>query len=233
MFSFRPVTPLNACAALCISILFCATVHADGGFVGLQGGITDSQDMDDSGNTIKVIFGPDITRHLSLEFGLMDIGEASYRDPSIDFSEADDDNPPVFSDTSHGSVNRSTATDTEQSVAIYTGFASVRPQSFLITFRYNLPLSDSVGFFLKTGANIWWADYDIVEIKAWQDGSSTRRIVDSRQTSAVDQISGGGFIWKVIKTMSIRAEIETTALDSKDFERVRFQLLTIGGQYDF
>ncbi len=208
-------------------------VYAEGGFAGLMAGVTDSRDMDGTDNSVRLIFGPNITERLSLEFGLMDMGETSYDDPDVNFSNADDDNPPVFTHVSHGEVTSALATDSSQSVATYTGFASARPQSFLITFRYRIPLTTDLDFFLKTGANIWWADYDTVEIKAYQDGSLSRRTVKTRQTSAIDQISGGGFLWRAWNGMSIRAELETTALDSQEFERARFQLVTLGAQYDF
>ncbi|MAD45199.1 MAG: hypothetical protein CMI02_15235 [Oceanospirillaceae bacterium] len=207
--------------------------HADGGFVGLQGGITDSQDMDNFNNNVRLTFGPDITERLSLEMGLMDMGEASYEDPEADFTGVNDDTPPSFTNSARGTVTSATASGGEQAYATYTGFSSAHPQSFLITLRYRFPLLDNLDFFLKTGANIWWADYEITEITAYQDGSLTKTVDKKGQTSAVDQISGGGFIWDVMKDMSIRAELETTALDSKAFERVRFQLMTLGLQYDF
>jgi len=224
------------CALPLLATLACLpayNAHAEGGFVSLQAGITDSRDMDDFGNAFKIHFGPNITSRVSLEFGLLDMGTASYDDPVADFTDADDETAPTFSGTSHGSVSRSAATDSEQSVATYTGFSSAHPQGFLITFRYRIPLSDDIDFFLKTGANLWWADYDVIEVKAFQDGTTSKRTVKTRQTSAVDQISGGGFIWRVMPDLAVRAELETTPLDSAEFERARFQLVTIGAQYEF
>lgn len=225
-------------ASLALSSLFGLSLlspvtQAEGGFVGLQGGITDSQDMDSFGNTIKLTFGSNITDRLALEFGIMDIGEAAYDDPKADFSGVSDDNPPTFSNTRQGSVVQTNASGGNQAFATYTGFSNIRPQSFLITFRYRFPLTDSIDFFLKTGANLWAADYDMVEVKAFQDQSISRRIVSSKQTSAIDQISGGGFLWHALPSLALRAELETTALDSKEFSRVRFQLITLGAQYEF
>lgn len=224
---------------LALSLLSPA-VQAEGGFVGLQVGITDSQDMDSFGNTFKLTFGPNITDRLALELGVMDIGEASYNDPKADFTGVDDDTPPTFINAKHGTVVRTNAITDEQNpannrqaVATYTGFANARPQSFLITFRYRFPLTDDIDFFLKTGANLWFADYDMVEVKAFQDQTISRRVVDSKQTSAIDQISGGGFLWHALPDLALRAELETTALDSKEFSRVRFQLVTLGVQYEF
>ena len=233
------LTSLALSSLLGLSLVSPAAL-AEGGFVGLQGGITDSQDMDSFGDTIKLTLGPNITDRLALEFGIMDIGEASYDDPEADFTDVGDDTPPRFSNTKHGTVSRTNAItdatdpdDNRQSFATYTGFASARPQSFLITFRYRFPLTDSIDFFLKTGANLWVADYDIVEIKAFQDQTISRRIVNTKQTSAIDQISGGGFFWRAHPNLALRAELETTALDSKEFSRVRFQLITLGAQYEF
>lgn len=226
------LTSLALSSLLGLSLLSPAA-QAEGGFVGLQGGITDSQDMDSFGNTVKLTFGPNITDRLALEFGIMDIGEASYDDPKADFTDVADDKPPTFKNAKHGTVSRTNATTDDQAYATYTGFASARPQSFLIAFRYRFPLTDSIDFFLKTGANLWVADYDTVEIKAFQDQTISRRIVSTKQTSAVDQISGGGFFWRALPDLALRAELETTALDSKEFSRVRFQLITLGAQYEF
>lgn len=230
MFSLRKT---SAAALVSFIFVFPATALAEGGFVALQAGVTDSQDMDKFGNVFKLQFGPNITEHFSLEFGLADFGEVSYNDPTPDFTDVADDNPPSFNHAEHGTVTKESATDTEQAVTTYSGFSSAHPQSFLITFRYRVTLTDDIDFFLKTGANIWWADYDVIEMQAFQDGTTSRRVSKSGQTSAVDQITGGGFLLRAVSNLSIRAELETSALDSKDFERARFQLVTLGAQYEF
>ncbi|WP_430461978.1 hypothetical protein ACQUQU_04065 [Thalassolituus sp. LLYu03] len=231
MFPLRRAA--SAACATALLLLTSPLSQAEGGFVAVQAGITDSQDMDRFENTFKVHFGPNITKRLSLEFGLMDMGKVSYRDPQPDFTDVSDDTAPTFKHAEHGSVSRTSATDTDPSVATFTGFSSAHPQSVLITFRYRIPLRDDLDFFLKTGANIWWADYELVEINAYQDETVTRSVTKRGQTSAVDQITGGGFLWNVASGLSIRAELETSALDSRDFERARFQLVTLGAQYEF
>ena len=191
--------------------------------------------MDKFENVFKVHFGPDITSRLSLEFGLMDIGEVSFDDPDAVFTDSDGAplDIPAFKNAHHGDVVQTASTDTEDAYATYTGFSSAHPQSFIITFRYRIPVTDGLDFFLKTGANIWWADYELVEITAFEDVTISRRTAKKGQTSAVDQISGGGFLWSMTDSLSLRAELETSALDSIDFERARFQLVTVGVQYQY
>jgi opacity protein-like surface antigen len=228
---------LSACLVLLSTLALTSNGHAEGGFISLQSGITDSQDMDQFGTPIKIHFGPNITDQLALEFGLLDMGQASYDDPGIDFSEADRDNAPSFSNASHGEVSRQNANDDEPASSTYTGIRNIRPQGFLVMLRYRFALLDDLDFFVKTGANIWSGDYEQVEITAQvnEDGSQTvtKRTGKSRNASAVDQITGGGFLWRIGSGLSARAELETTALDSKDFERVRFQLVTLGVHYEF
>lgn len=220
-----------------ITCLVCLGVssfaQAEGGFVSLQGGITDSQDMDSFGNAFKLHFGPNILDQFALEFGLLDMGEASYDDPTATFEDVSSDTPPSFDNASHGEISRLPGSADSPSTATFTGNSTVHPQGILITFRYHFDLTNDLGFFVKTGANIWEAEYTDVEITANQDQTVTRRELRKRKTSAVDQITGAGFLWQPISDFALRAELETTALDSQDFERVRFQLLTIGAQYEF
>lgn len=241
MTHFRRMS-VACCAALLATV---PTVQAEGSFVALQAGITESFDMDSTGNTFRVLFGPRITERLSFEMGIMDIGKASINDPEVDFSPTLTDDPvpefseapPVFINPSYGSVTSTNGSDTTPSSAVYTGFASIHPQSFLLTLSYRFPLRDNLDFFLKSGANVWFAEYDVVEITATSvDGVNntvSRRILKTSQDSAVDPITGGGFLWHVIPELSIRAELETTALDSKDFKEPRFQLITLGMQFEF
>src|SRR5690606_33008638 len=51
-------------------------VQADGSFIALLGGTTESADMDSSGTSWRLLFGPRATDNLSFEMGLMDLGEA-------------------------------------------------------------------------------------------------------------------------------------------------------------
>ncbi|MDF1639988.1 hypothetical protein [Thalassolituus oleivorans] len=225
----RLTATLGALAALMIPSL----VLAGEGFVGVTAGITDSQDMDHFSENFRIVIGPNITENLSMELALLDMGEAGFDDPVADFSAAGDGVAPRFNSIQSGSVDRVSGTDDILASATYTGLSTVHPRSFLITMRYRFGLTDTIDFFIKGGANAWVAKYDEVEIVAYEDGSSTRRISKSSETSAVDLITGGGFLWNAYKSMTIRAELETTALDSQIFPRARFQLLTLGLQYEF
>ena len=225
----RLTATLGALAALMIPSL----VLAGEGFVGVTAGITDSQDMDQFSENFRIVIGPNITENLSMELALLDMGEAGFDDPVADFSSAGDGVAPRFNSIQSGSVDRVSGTDDILASATYTGLSTVHPRSFLITMRYRFGLTDTIDFFIKGGANAWVAKYDEVEIVAYEDGSSTRRISKSSETSAVDLITGGGFLWNAYKSMTIRAELETTALDSQIFPRARFQLLTLGLQYEF
>ncbi|ASP40514.1 hypothetical protein CHH28_18380 [Bacterioplanes sanyensis] len=221
------------------SLLLCSAsnLYADGGFVSLQTGITDSQDMDSFGTPVKVNFGPNITDSLALEFGLLDMGEAGYDDPSIDFSEADREQAPVFRGVGSGTVSQQSANDDEPASSTYRGLSTIRPQGFLVMLRYRIQLLEQLDFFLKTGANIWSGDYQQTEITAQVDASGEPVVTQVKgkqgKASAVDQITGGGFIWHAGNGFAARAELVTTALDSQDFERVRFQLVTLGVHYEF
>lgn len=234
------VSPEKRMAKLTQSLITCLVFlgfshfsQAEGGFVGLQGGITGSRDMDSFGNTYKLHFGPNILDEFALEFGLLDMGESSNDDPTPTFEGVSSDTPPSFNNADHGTISRLPGSADSPSSATFTGNSTVHPQGILITFRYRFDLTDNLGFFVKTGANIWEAEYTDVEITANQDQTVTRRELRKRKTSAVDQITGAGFLWQPISDFALRAELETTALDSQDFERVRFQLLTIGAQYEF
>jgi len=206
---------------------------AEGGFVSLQSGITDSQDMDNFNTAYKIQFGPNILDQFALEFGLLDMGRVGYEDPVATFTDVSDDTPPSFRNAEHGSVVRQNAAQDSGSKATFTGISEAHPRGFLITFRYKFELTQDLDFFVKTGANIWEAEYDTIEIIANDDKTVTKRKLDSRKTSAVDQISGGGFLWQPLQDLALRAELETTALDSQHFSRVRFQLLTLGAQFEF
>jgi len=210
-----------------------AKVLAEGGFVGMQAGITDSQDMDSFGQAYRIYFGPNILENLALEFGLLDMGKAEYNDPKADTSSATTSEPPTFRNAGHGNVSRSPGSGDDLSTATFTGISSAHPKGFLITFRYKFGITDDIDFFVKTGANIWQAELENIELTVDQSGNQTKQTFTGKKASAVDQISGGGFLWRPVKQLAVRAELETTALDSIDFERVRFQMITLGAQYEF
>jgi hypothetical protein len=53
------------------------------------------------------------------------------------------------------------------------------------------------------------------------------------ETSAVNTISGGGFLYYPRKDISVRLELESTAIDSLVMPRSRFQNLTLGASWEF
>ncbi len=243
MITFRH---FSMASALAMSMAVPAA-YADDGFIALSVGVADSLDMDSSGYAVKVLFGPRITERLSLEFGLMDMGRLSNNNPKVDFSPTltDDDpavfngEPPVFVNAKRGSVSSSKGTvnaaGNEPSTAVYTGVSDLRAQSALIGLSYRFPLRSDLDFFVKSGFNIWFADYDVVEITASSDGvnNNISRSTTSDSTSSVYFLTGGGFLWQPFNQVSVRAEFETTVLDSDALSRTRFQLMTLGVQYGF
>lgn len=202
------------------------SAHAEGGFVGAQTGIVDSANLDSFNNIpLKIIFGPQILDQFALEFGLMDMGEASYKDPSV----VRGTNEVGFVGAKHGE------TIVRPNESTFVGNSKIHVRSFLVTFRFNLPVSDNTDLFFKTGANLWAGDYENIEIVANSDPAkaTTRTVTKRAKTSAVDQITGAGVMWRPINSVAVRAELETTALDSAAFNRARFQLITLGAQFEF
>lgn len=243
MITFRH---FSMASALALSMAVPAA-FADEGFIALSAGVADSLDMDSSGYAVKVLFGPRITERLSLEFGLMDMGRTSNNNPKVDFSPTlTDDNPaefngesPVFINAKRGRVSSTkgqlNAAGNEPSTAVYTGVSDLRAQSALIGLSYRFPLRSDLDFFVKSGFNIWFADYDVVEITASSDGENNTQVrtTTSESTSSVYFLTGGGFLWHPFANVSVRAEFETTVLDSLELNSTRFQLMTLGVQYGF
>lgn len=243
MITFRH---FSMASALALSMAVPAA-FADEGFIALSAGVADSLDMDSSGYAVKVLFGPRITERLSLEFGLMDMGRTSNNNPKVDFSPTlTDDNPaefngesPVFINAKRGRVSSTkgqlNAAGNEPSTAVYTGVSDLRAQSALIGLSYRFPLRSDLDFFVKSGFNIWFADYDVVEITASSDGENNTQVrtTTSDSTSSVYFLTGGGFLWHPLANVSVRAEFETTVLDSLELNSTRFQLMTLGVQYGF
>lgn len=213
--------------------LLCShSAMANGGFLGIQSSLIESRDMDSAEYALRITFGPKVTERLSLEMALMDMGKIRNDDPTADFTGADSSNPPVFSDTPHGSVRNQTGAGTDPSSATYTGFSALHPQSLMIGLSYRYPLSSGIELLVKGGANLWWADYESVTLTATSDGNLSRR-TSNRDLSAMDSFAGAGLLWKALPELAIRAEIESMALDSKDLPRSRFRMFTLGLQYEF
>ncbi|MEE3190074.1 MAG: hypothetical protein VX281_03875, partial [Pseudomonadota bacterium] len=77
-----------------------------GGFLGMTGSYIQTSDIDETDFAAKIVFGPNITENLSLEFGLMDFGEMSYKDPSPILVEDDPTIAPLLSGASQGDTDR-------------------------------------------------------------------------------------------------------------------------------
>ena len=77
------------------------------------------------------------------------------------------------------------------------------------------------------------ADYQTIKITADKDGNIVRSEQRESQTSAVNAISGGGFIYSPIPQLSLRAELESTAISSGDMPRTRLQNISFGANWEF
>lgn len=207
-----------------------------GGFVGIQGSATTADKdklIESTGTAFKIFFGPNITEKLSLEFGLMDMGDVILTQPNAVYDEENPDDPPSFENSQNGEVDTENASGDNLASATYTGSTSYRPQSALVTFRYRFKLKESIDLFLKAGANIWKADVKQIEIIALSDQTVTKRELGIRKRSAVSGISGAGILWKPFEKVSIRAEVEYSTLESEYVERTTFINYGLGAQYEF
>jgi len=223
----------------------------EGGFVGIHGGASGSLDTDSGSSSFKLLSGAHITDRLTLEFGYANFGESSFDEPTpINWQETNDDNI-SFSDAGHGVIDLGPVgeanvveggpdTYPNKSSATFTGISKFKTQGALINLRYRFPLSDSFDFFVKTGFFAWEATYDEIEIEAEQSDESPATLISTQRTtrrgaktSAVNAISGGGFLYYPHKNVSLRVELETTAIDSGVMPRSRFQNLTLGANWEF
>lgn len=223
--------------------LSAGTLASEGGFVGAYTGISSSLDADDTSTTFKILTGANITSRISLEFGYVNFGSTGYNLPtaintddnnsSISFKNAD------HGTISHGQLGEATVVDggrdtyNAKSPSSFIGMSEFKPQGMLINFRYRFPIVDSVDFFVKTGFFAWWADYTTIKLTASQDGSLGIIKEKSSQTSAVNPISGGGFIYRPIPQLSLRTELETTAISSGEMPRTRLQNINFGINWEF
>lgn len=230
-----------------------STAYAgEGGFVGLHAGASGSLDTDSGSSSFKILGGAHITNRLTLELGYMNLGQSSFDDPEAINLEITNDDPVSFKNADHGEVSIGpvgTATVIpeapdeypEKSSATFNGISKFETHGALINLRYRFPLMDSLDFFVKTGFFAWVANYDEVEIKVYQptnvpDGEDQYQRTITRkgaETSAVNAISGGGFLYYPTKDISVRLELESTAIDSLVMPRSRFQNLTLGASWEF
>lgn len=208
-----------------------------GAFVAVQAAVTTADKdklIESTGPALKVMFGPNITERLTLEFGLMDMGEVSLVKPTPEFSEDDPEDPPTFLDAQNGSIEFNRAVEDELASAVYTGSLSYRPRSALVGFRYRFPMYEDWDFFLKGGFNIWQADVERVEITALSDETVTEQSRGSSRRAGVTSIGGAGVIWQPMDKLFVRAEFDYTTLFAEFFiERTTFINLGLGVQYEF
>ena len=222
----------------------CASSYAEGGFVGVYSGTALSNSADKTSNSFKILTGAHITSELSLEFGYVNMGKTHYNDPKAINQEKTNSKSISFSNANHGSIalgqpgeatpqTDAPSTYENKSSSTFTGVSDFTPQGALINFSYKFPLVDNrLDFFLKTGFFAWEAKYKTIEITASQTGIDRVKNKE-RETSAVNTISGAGFLYSPIPELSFRAEIESTAISSGAMKRVRMQNLTIGANWEF
>lgn len=106
--------------------------------------------------------------------------------------------------------------------------SSLHTRSALFSLSYRFGLTDKVGLLVKGGFNLWRADYDLVSIDA-----SNNRTTQQESASGVSPITSTAVLWQVADTLWLRAEAETTALDSQEVQRARLRVLSLGLQYHF
>jgi hypothetical protein len=228
--------------ALFALTLSASALASEGGFIGAYTGISSSLDADHTSTTFKILTGAHITSRLSLEFGYVNFGSTRYDLPTAINTDNNSSNI-SFKDASHGTISHGQlgeATVVEgpdtydsKSPSSFTGMSEFKPQGMLINFRYRFPIVDSVDFFVKTGFFAWWADYTTIKHTASQGGGLVTVKERSSQTSAVNPISGGGFIYRPIPQLSLRTELETTAISSGEMPRTRLQNINFGINWEF
>lgn len=237
---------LTKLTSLLVLLSACSTSFAgEGGFVGLYGGTTVSNSADNTSSSFKILTGAHITPQLSLELGYLNMGETSYNDPDPINQEKTSRDNISFSNASHGSISHGQLGDQtvvvdgpdlyeNKGASTFTGMSTFVPEGALVNLSYSFPLVDnSLDFFVKTGFYAWWADYKIIELTATQTPGVSKVTKKERQTSAVNTISGAGLIYYPISQLSIRAEVETTAIASGIMPRTRLQNIAIGVNWEF
>jgi hypothetical protein len=229
----RITAALTCLSALVLSsTALAAKEESQGGFLGLTAAYVQTNDADESGVAAKIVFGPNITENLALEFGFMDFGKLSYNEPDIEFPEDINDRP-VFVGASRDDVTGFAGTDSTPGEATYTGPSSYHPRSILLNLRYRFRYTDSVDFFVKGGANAWMADVEKQNVTAFGDGTKVYGKGGKNETSGVELITGAGMMWNPVAGLNLRTEIESTSLDSFHVERSSFILYSLGLQYEF
>lgn len=205
-----------------------------GGFVGATVSAVSSDVADSTGIAAKIVFGPNITDNLSLEFGVLDMGNMQFDDPTVTYPE-DEDDLPTFSGTENGSTSRVLGAGSEPGTVTYTGLKSYHPRSALINLRYSFSFSDSISAFVKGGANVWKADLYETTIIAYQAEAEPLSVTEEKtdKISGVSGIFGAGMYWEPWKNWLLRAELETTTLEVKEISKNELFMFGLGLQYEF
>lgn len=246
--SFQPKNRIKtistALSASMMAIMLSGNAHAlEDGFIGLYAGSTSSLDADSTSSSFKILTGAHVTSRISLEFGYVNLGTSSFDNPKAENQDNGKKNI-TFSGGSHGSVSPGRLGDATviangpdtydaKDPAIFTGINEFSTHGGLINLRYRFPMSDEFDFFVKTGFFAWVVDYDTIKLTASQAGTVTEVKQKSGQTSAVNAISGAGFIYKPTTDISFRAELESTAISSEQMPRTRFQNISLGVNWEF
>ena len=230
-------------AALFALTLSASASATEGGFLGVYTGVSSSLDADKTSSSFKILTGAHVTSRISLEFGYVNFGATSYNDPTA--INTDNSNRNVsFKDAGHGSISLGQLGDPTVVVegkdtydnkgsSSFNGISEFTPEGALINLRYRFPILDSLDFFVKTGFFAWVADYNTIKITSDKAGVIVRSEERETQTSAVNAISGGGFIYSPIPQLSLRAELESTAISSGDMPRTRLQNISFGANWEF
>ena len=235
---------ISTLSASLIAIALSSNLYAlEDGFIGAYAGVASSLDADSTSNTFKVLTGAHVTSRITLEFGYVNYGPTAYDDP-IATNTGTNNASISFKDAGHGSISfgqPGDATDVPNGVDTYDakgdsefiGMSEFTPEGGLINLRYRFPMGDEFDFFVKTGFFAWVADYKTIKIVATQDEGITKTDERSSQTSGVNTISGAGFIYRPIPQLSLRTELESTAISSGEMTRTRLQNISFGVNWEF
>lgn len=233
-------------SATMIAMMLSGNANAlEDGFIGLQAGSASSLDAETSGSSFKVLAGAHVTSRITLEAGYVNFGTSSFSEPKAENLGVNNKNI-TFSDAKHGNVSigqlgQATVNPTSGDIeyknkdnAVFTGISDFATQGGLINIRYRFPIMDEFDFFVKTGFFAWFVEYDTVKVTASQNPNSVDTVeTKSGRTSAVNAISGAGFIYRPTSGISFRAELESTAISSVEMPRTRLQNISVGVNWEF
>lgn len=241
-----PQSLLKLSAVLFAITLSIPSLANGNGFVGGYVGSSSTLDADKTSTTFKILTGAHITSRITLEFGYVNFGATSFNDPTA-INTSNNSKNISFKDASHGKISTGQLGDAtpvtsgpdtydKKSSSSFTGIKKFTPHGGLVNFRYRFPIVDSVDFFIKTGLFAWVANYETIKITAKLNATTkdlTPETVERNETFGVNAISGGGFIYRPIPQLSLRAELESTAISSAKMPRTRLQNISFGANWEF